>query len=325
MRKLLLGTTAIAAAATLSANAALADVSISGAYEFYYQSRSSNQGNTVDGTTTDTDSEIAIKFSNKTDSGLTIGFVTELTTDEADSGNDESSISISGGFGKIVLGENDGVGDNYGVASTDLIAEEVKATGDGSLTLLAPDIAGLGADNPKIAYHLPAMGGLTAGISHTNSGPAGSTDTTQYGLKYAMSAGGAAVTIGAATGTTEGSSQDTDSQVMGIKVVSGNISAAVSQATYEAANTDETATGAAVSIKVSDAMTFGLHTTETEDDTSNEEYTNSGAEIQYTIASGLTAVLGVEDYEYKIGTGSAGLGTTADSGTVSRLTIKASF
>ena len=202
MRKLLLGTTAIAAAATLSANAALADVSISGAYEFYYQSRSSNQGNTVDGTSTDTDSEIHVKFSNKTDSGLTIGFVTELLTDEGDT-VDESSISISGGFGKVVLGENDGVGDNYGVASTDLIAEEVKATGVGTLTLLAPDIAGLGADNPKIAYHLPAMGGLTAGISHTNSGPAGATDTTQYGLKYAMSAGGAAVTIGAATGTTE--------------------------------------------------------------------------------------------------------------------------
>ena len=42
MRKLLLGTTALAAAATLSANAALADVSISGYYEWKYQSRSSN-------------------------------------------------------------------------------------------------------------------------------------------------------------------------------------------------------------------------------------------------------------------------------------------
>jgi hypothetical protein len=36
MRKLLLGTTALAAAATLSANAALADVSISGATEWHY-------------------------------------------------------------------------------------------------------------------------------------------------------------------------------------------------------------------------------------------------------------------------------------------------
>ena len=323
MRKLLLGTTAIAAAATLTANAALADVSISGAYEFYYQSRSSNQGNTVDGTSTDTDSEIKVTFSNQTDSGLSLSFVSELGTDEGDT-PDEASLSISGGFGKLVLGENDGVGDNYGIAATDLIAEEAQATGVDSLTLTKADIAGLGADSPKIAYHLPAMGGLTAGLSHTNSGPAGSSDTTQYGVQYAMDAGGAAITIGAATGTTENSTQDIDSQNMGIKVVSGNISAAVSQATYEASNTDETSIGAAVSIKVSDALTFGVHTSETDDDTSSEEYTNSGAEIQYTIASGLTAVVGVEDYDYKIGSGS-GAGTTADSGTLSRLTIKASF
>jgi len=324
MRKLLLGTTAIAAAATLTANAALADVSISGAYEFYYQSRSSNQGNTVDGTSTDTDSEIKVTFSNQTDSGLSLSFVSELGTDEGDT-PDEASLSISGGFGKLVLGENDGVGDNYGIAATDLIAEEAQATGVDSLTLTKADIAGLGADNPKIAYHLPAMGGLTAGLSHTNSGPAGASDTTQYGAQYAMSAGGAAITLGGATGTTEVSNAtDIDSQNMGVKIVSGATSVIISQAKYEAANTDETATGAAISFKVSDAMTIGAHTTEVDDDTSNEEYTNSGAEIQYTIASGLTAVVGVEDYDYKIGTG-AGAGTTADSGTVSRLTIKASF
>ena len=49
-----------------------------------------------------------------------------------------------------------------------------------------------------------------------------------------------------------------------------------------------------------------------------EEY-SSGAEVQYTIASGLTAVLTVEDYSEVTG------GGTADSGTNSRLTIKASF
>ena len=52
-----------------------------------------------------------------------------------------------------------------------------------------------------------------------------------------------------------------------------------------------------------------------------EEYTNSGVEIAYTVASGLTAYINVEDYEYKAGTS----GGTADSGTASKLTIKASF
>ena len=62
MRKLLLGTTALAAAATLSANA-IADISISGYYEWKYQSRSSNI-TTNDGTTFANDSEIVFKFSN---------------------------------------------------------------------------------------------------------------------------------------------------------------------------------------------------------------------------------------------------------------------
>jgi len=323
MRKLLLGTTALAAAATLSANAALADVSISGYYEWKYQSRSSDVA-ASDGTTFANDSEIVMKFSNKTDSGLTVGLVTEFETDDGDSAINESSMSIAGGFGKLVLGGNDGVGDNYGVASTDLPGEEIYATGTDSLTILNADISGMSGDLNKIAYHLPAMGGLTAGISFMDSGAAGSADSTEVGAKYAMSAGGANVTIGAATATTENSTQDIDSQVVGVKIGSGNITAVVSQATYEASNTDEESTGASVSFKVSDAMTFTVHTAETDDSTSSEEYTNTGAEIKYTIASGLTAFLNVEDYDYKIGSG-AGAGTTADSGTVSKLTIKAAF
>ncbi len=323
MRKLLLSTTALAAAATLSANTAIADVSISGYYEWKYTSTSSDI-TANDGTTMTNDSEIAIKFSNKTDSGLTIGMVTEVESDDTDSAINESSLSISGGFGKLVLGGNDGVGDNYGVASTDLPAEEIYATGVDTLTILNADIAGLEGDASKVAYHLPAMGGLTAGISYRDSGAAGSADSTQFGAKYGMTAGGASITIGGASGTTENSTQDIDSQVIGVKVGSGNITAAVSQATYEASNTDEESTGASVQFKVSDAMTFTVHTVDTDDSTSNEEYTNTGAEVAYTIASGLTAYLNVEDYDYKVGTG-AGAGTTADSGSVSKLTIKATF
>jgi len=321
MRKLLLGTTALAAAATLSANAALADISISGYYEWKYQSRSSNI-TTNDGTTFANDSEIVFKFSNKTDSGLDISLTTELEADDTDTAINESSMTIAGGFGKLVLGNNDHVGDNYGIEEGDLISEEINATGTDSLELLDSDIAGMDGDNNKVAYHLPAMGGLTAGVSFTNSGAAGASDTTAYGARYAMSAGGASITLGAATATTENSTQDIDSQNMGMKVVTGNVSVIISQGKYEKSSTDETGTGAAISFKVNDAMTVGAFTVEVEDDTTSEEYTNTGAEVQYTIASGLKAFLNVEDYDYKIGTSTS---TTADSGTVSKLTIKATF
>ena len=84
MRKLLLGTTALAAAATISANAALADVSISGSYEFKYLSRSSND-TTVDGTSfAHGDSEMIVNFSSKTDSGLALNYRYDISTVGAD-------------------------------------------------------------------------------------------------------------------------------------------------------------------------------------------------------------------------------------------------
>ena len=98
MRKLLLGTTALAAAASLSANAALADVSISGMIEWSYDSRSSNVA-ANDGTSFGQDSDMQIKFSNKTDSGLTLGMTVDFDTDAADNAaapNDETALSISG-------------------------------------------------------------------------------------------------------------------------------------------------------------------------------------------------------------------------------------
>jgi len=322
MRKLLLGTTALAAAATLSANAAVADVSISGAFDWSYSSTSSNI-TANDGTSFGTDSEIKFSFTNKTDSGLTVGMVTELESDDGDTAINESSLSISGGFGKIVLGGNDGAGEDYGVASTDLPAEEIYATGTDELTLTKPDISAMSGDDNKISYHLPAMGGLTAGVSFANSGNAGATDTTAFGAKYSMSAGGAAITLGAATATTEGASQDTDSQVMGVKVVSGGITAANFAAAVPATSaSDEESTGAAVSFAVNDGMSITLHTAETDDAKTSEEYSNSGIEIKYSVAPGLTAFINVEDYDYKVGTSA---NTVADSGTASKLTIVASF
>ena len=347
MRKLLLGTTALAAAATLSANVAVADISISGYYEWKYQSTSSDI-TANDGTTFGSDSEIKFSFSNKTDSGLTLGMTTELYSDGDDTGIDEGSLSISGGFGKIVLGQNDGASTDYEVVSTSLPGEEIYAGvgTDNDMVLVNAAISNLAGDNNKISYHLPAMGGLTAGASFTNSGAAGSTDTTEFGAKYSMDAGGANITIGVATATTEASTQDTDAQVMGIKVSSGNITAAVSQSTFEKAaraavagsastttaarvapitamdKADEESIGAAVSFKVNDGMTITLHTAETDDGQTTESYSNSGIEIAYTIASGLKATINVEDYDYKAGNST---GNTDNAGTASKFTINAAF
>ena len=323
MRKLLLGTTALAAAATLSTNAALADVSISGAHEWSYNSRSSNVTAT-DGTTFGQDSELTIKFTNKTDSGLDIAHHVTLDTDNGSLGNAEAAISISGGFGKIVLGNDDGAANSYIIDESDLIAEDAAPAVTSATIGTSSSLSMQDGDNNKIAYHLPAMGGLTAGISFEDAGEeASSADTTSMGAKYAMTAGGASITLGYTTSSTENATQDIDSDNMGMKVVSGDISLIVSQGTTESNDEDIQNQGASVSYKMPNGMTIGAYTFKSEDDLdAGEEYTRSGAEVQYTIASGLTAVINVDDYDYKKGAGDA---TNSDNGTNTKLTIKASF
>ena len=326
MRKLLLSSTAIATMAALTASVAVADVSISAATEFKYKSRSS-QVAASDGTTFGTDSEIKFSFSNKTDSGLTIGYVVEMFSDGADSAIDESSMSISGGFGKVVLGQNDGVGDNFGIAEMDLIAEESNSNALSTSINTNSDITNLSSNKTQIAYFLPAMGGFTAGMSMYDSGTNVGKDSSEIGARYTMDAGGNTITLGAATGTTEAATTDTDSQNMGIKVVSGNLSMILSNGTYEAVDEDRSTTGASVSYKMANGIALGAYSVKSEDDLDlSEEYTAAGVEAQYTVAAGLTAVITVDDYDYKaptvLDTGSSAVN---DSGTTTSFTLKASF
>jgi hypothetical protein len=326
MRKLLLGTTALAAAATLSANAALADVAISGSFEWTYASRSSNV-TADDGTSFGTDSDMQINFTNKTDSGLDLTYRVDFHTDGGVFGNDENSLAIAGGFGKVVLGYDDQAADAYTIDESDLIKED-SGPAVGSMSISTSSSAPADNDGNKIAYHLPAMGGLTAGISHTDRGAAGGTDTTSYGAKYAMSAGGASITLGYAVVNDENATQDVDMENMGMKIVSGDISVIISQGGYEASDEDRDNAGASISYKMPNGMTVGAYTFKSEDDLdAGEEYTRSGVEVQYTIASGLKAVISVDDYEYKEGTDPDGSSATHvdDSGTQTQLTIQAKF
>ena len=273
MRKLLLGTTALAAAATLTANAALADVSISGAAEFKYSSRSSNVTSN-DGTLMATDNTMTIKFTNKTDSGLDITYMVDFDTDAGDGaalGVDENAITIAGGFGSLVLGQFNDAAEAYNIDESDLIAED-NAPSVTSATI-GTSSSVTGDDAMKVSYHLPAMGGLTAGISHTDRTRAGGTDSTSYGAKYSMEAAGASITLGYAAINDENSTQDVDQENMGMKIVSGDISLIISQGGTESNDEDIENQGAAISYVMPNGMTVGAYTFKSEDDLDGgEEY-----------------------------------------------------
>ncbi|MDC1035375.1 porin [Alphaproteobacteria bacterium] len=331
MRKLLLGTTALAAAATLSANAVLADVAISGSYEFKYKSTSSEAA-ANDGTSfSHGDNDLILTFTNKTDSGLTLSYRYDFTAVSSDAmahSADENSLSISGGFGKIVLGTDDDASDSYNQDEMDLITEEPSISLAASASI-RQNSSVASSDAMKIAYHIPAMGGLTAGVSHTDSGANGSTDTTAYGAKYSMDAGGANITLSYAAKKQDATTTDKDDSSIGAKISSGPITFLVSQGQYEAEDEDIETQGASITYALGNGITLGAFTVKSEDDLdAGEEFSASGAEIQYTIASGLSAVISHTDYDYKFtqSTHEGSSGNLAnDNGSATQLTIKASF
>ena len=336
MRKYLLSTSALASVALLS-TAAVADVSISGEAEFDYSSRD-HSSSTADGNMMSSVQEVHISFTNKTDSGLTVSAVNQFNTVKGTS--DDVSFSVSGGFGKLVFGATDGAAGNYEMNPLGLLQEEDAGTlNDGTLTaaslLTTASIStstGGGETNgsSKVSYHLPAIGGLTAGVSMSTQGTtAGTDDNTQFGMNYALTAGGAAVTLGYSTNTKEVKDvADKDTTSMGIKVVHGNISIAAADGQYTADDEDRSTQSAAISYNMGNGLVVGYGTVSSEDDLDvGEEYTANHFEAAYTIASGLTAVVNVSDFDYKVATATHENGATAVkmNGTTTSLTIKAKF
>jgi hypothetical protein len=333
MRKYLLSTSALAGAALLS-SAAVADVSISGEAEFDYSSRD-HSTSTLDGNTMSSVQEVHISFTNKTDSGLTITATNQFNT--IGGGSDDVSFAIEGGFGKVVLGPTDGVAGNYEMNPLGLLAEEDGGTltsGGADLTTTATISTstggGEGNGSSKISYHLPAIGGLTAGVSMSTQGTTtGDDDNTQFGVNYALTAGGAAVTLGYSSSTKEVASvADTDITSMGIKIVHGNISFAAADGQYTADDEDRSTQSAAISYNLGNGLTVGYGTVTSEDDLDvGEEYTANHYEASYAVASGLTAVVNVSDFDYKVSTTTHENGATAinQDGTTTSLTIKAAF
>jgi len=171
----------------------------------------------------------------------------ELSANDTDTAIDEAHLAISGGFGKVTLGGQDGPSDSgFSIAANNLVSEEMYSVSGASvagtnhsLGILNGDMSNFSGDANKITYETPAMGGLTAAISYAESGKVVSVDTTQVAAKYAMEAGGAKVTLGVVSGTTENATQDIESSVVGVQIDSGDISVIVSQSEYKTSGNDE--------------------------------------------------------------------------------------
>jgi hypothetical protein len=330
MRKLLLSSSALVAAASISSYA-VADVSVTGAFEWTYSSTSSNLAAT-DGDAQGIDNELTIKFTNKTDSGLTITGVYDM---DADAGTrDETWMSVAGGFGSIKLGIDVGANDDFGIGEHDLIDEDLSVV-MGSSSIVTNSGESGAADTNKINYTTPSMGGFRAGYSIYDSGTAdAATDQIAMGAEYTMPMAGGSMMIRYNKQTTDGTTAtETEGSNYGVKVTMGAFSAIASRGESTigsgAGQTDDRiADGIGIKYDLGGGMTIAATTMKAEDDkdvsgTQNEEYSANLAEVVYTVAPGLKAKVTYLDYDYKKGGETAA--ASNDSGSKTQLTLSASF
>ena len=218
MRKLLLATTALAAAGAFATVPVLAADKLSvglGGYMQQWIGMSSLDGAAGDGGVSQySDSEFYVTGKLEADNGLAFSVKVEVEGNTSGDQIDESQATVSGSFGQIVLGSEDhpaslmhygnkdvGVGLNCGDAS--FIAGITSCAREGGKGL---GTAGwlIGGDDHKVAYYTPRMGGVQFGAAYipntTNEDKGGApvnndTDAVSVGLNYMGDLGGSSVAL----------------------------------------------------------------------------------------------------------------------------------
>jgi len=179
MKKSLLATTALAAlgaVAVASPASAKFEVSVKGYMEQWFGYSDNADGNTADSDMFDqiSDSEFFIGFSQTLDNGLKIGGEIQVEGQQDGSGEhvDEEYIYVSGSFGRLELGTDNGAPYrmHYGVKSNGIGIDESDVTnwvaGTSGELRSTSRTTGIDNDQNKITYFSPRVNGFQFGASY---------------------------------------------------------------------------------------------------------------------------------------------------------------
>jgi len=315
MRKILLASTAIAT--TFAVASANAEVSISGGAAMHYSATSDNVTRaTSDENLAIINDTITVSFSSVTDNGLALSYSTNL-----DASNSQNA-SISGDFGTITLSDTAHAAEAFDVTSPSMVGGHgdletaPKTSGDAEITNVRYNEAELSElTGTNIAYYSPSVNGFSFGVSL--GGISAADDVTTGGVKYTADMGGASVTIGYAA--SQGAA-NVSSNHLGAQVSMGNITVGIGNSTEEASTSDkEEVTSAGISYVMNDQITLNAGTTSSDNTLAAKELNTTSVGVSYQIASGLTANLAHNEFEYKTS------GTTDNDGSIMNLIISMSF
>ena len=272
MKKVLLGSTAIVAAGMIaSAPSAIAaekmKLSVGGYMEqwFGFTSQDDVTGQDYSGFSTVSDGEIHFKGSTKLDNGIKIGVNVQLEAQQGGDQIDEQYMTVSGGFGQIIIGDENsamykmhyapsdfGIGTNSGDVTSwnkpvsdaegDSIAMGGHYRAPFGATYIEPNAVN---DSAKISYFTPRVSGFQLGLSYAPDGsqdnnglPNRDTTNTDYimvGANFVQKMGGMSVGISGGYGTVTDDAAggvEPEATSFGIKLGMGGVSAGVSYANF---------------------------------------------------------------------------------------------
>ena len=320
MRKVLLATTAIVALGGVSA--ASADISVSGGFEFKYDSWSGANSTTANNNSITNASKFKISASTVADNGMTLSAYTFQDASETGAFNDAGA-SISDDWGTIGFWDAE-KGDAFATA-TDNTAEEGYNGATNTLDYKPADEQVEAAD---VSYLSPNMSGFQFSVGIKDTGAA--EDATMMGAQYAMSAGDAAITLKYAvsskgSATTTGR-DGTDASSMGLVVAMSGVTLTLAQndtevkAAAAANDADYEASSAAIAYTISDAMAVQMYSGETDNKKDADfSFKDTGYGVTYTITPGLAASVTHNSWDHTNNSG------TKDSGTNTAVALNLSF
>jgi len=305
--KLLASTVLVSAAAVMAASGAVAKgVKITGSTEHWIgKGDSSTAQSEID---LKADAEMHFSFGTKLNNGVRITGRFEKEANATATGYDEASITVSGGFGRLVVGNNDvassGVGSIRVVGPVGIIKSDASDWVAGTYEKNDVD-SDLGAgDFQSIAYFTPRMGGIQIGVSYTpdNSDSDDMATTGPHNwvsglIRYSAKAGKNRVSLG--IGYTQNEESDTGSNMEGDSIsMAGEISngpwtvsGAWSEESIGGANDTDEFFGFGVRYRISKLSTMSIgYGKGTEDENSGSDGTSSVTSLSYerTLGGGVT-------------------------------------
>jgi len=269
MRKILLASTALVALTSVSAMAA--DVSISGSSEIVLDMGDSA---TTDQSEFVTEHDIAINFSNTSDSGITTSMTYGM--DDAGNGADDLIVSIAGDFGTVSY---TGTTDDHALTAVDNEASGTAEENTGTLPTgtYTGSLPGIGTEH--MTYKLPTIVdglGISASAGNNSSGEAAS-----YAVTYA--AGPLALVYGEVRGHTQ-----TDTHV-GVTISMAGAKLMFAQNSNDEAGKSNEATLMGATYAVSPELTLGVEVDKGETGTAAQDFNMTAVGATYKIAPGLSA------------------------------------